>query len=116
MVDRCPRCGMCFEREEGFFLGAFVVNFGVMMISLAVFIGVGVAVTLPHPSALGLAAGGMAVGTIVPIFFYPFSRTFWSAIDLWMKPLEPEEVASAQAASGSKARSSDRTDCSNSPD
>lgn len=101
MAARCPRCGMCFEREEGFFLGAFVVNFGVMLISLAVFIGVGVAQTLPHPSAIGLAAGGMAVGTIIPIFFYPFSRTVWSAIDLLMKPLEPAEIASAQAVSAS---------------
>ena len=98
MVPRCPRCGMCFEREEGFFLGAFVVNFGVMLISLALFITIGVAVTLPDPSAIGLAAGGMLVGTLVPIAFYPFSRTFWSAIDLWMKPLEPDEVASASSA------------------
>ena len=29
MAERCPRCGMRFEREEGFFLGAYVVNFAV---------------------------------------------------------------------------------------
>lgn len=91
---------MCFEREEGFFLGAFVVNFGVMLFSLAAFIAVGVAVTLPDPSAIGLAAGGMAVGTLVPVAFYPFSRTFWSALDLWMKPLEPSEIEAAEAALG----------------
>lgn len=100
MVPRCPKCGMCFEREEGFFLGAFVVNFGVMLFSLAAFIAVGVAVTLPDPSAIGLAAGGMAVGTLVPVAFYPFSRTFWSALDLWMKPLEPSEIEAAEAALG----------------
>lgn len=97
MVPQCPRCGMCFEREEGFFLGAFVVNFGVMLISLAAFIAIGVAVTLPDPSAIALAAGAMVVGTSVPIVFYPFSRTFWSAIDLWMKPLEPDEIEAARA-------------------
>lgn len=86
---------MCFEREEGFFLGAFVVNFGVMLISLALFIAVAVAVTLPDPDSVKLAGGGVLVGIIVPIFFYPMSRTFWSAIDLIMKPLEPQEVDSA---------------------
>ena len=96
MRPRCPRCGMCFEREEGFFLGAFVVNFGVMLITLAAFIGVGVAMTLPDPPPGKLALGGMVVGILVPIFFYPMSRTFWSAIDLIMKPLEPQEVASAR--------------------
>ena len=98
MKPRCPRCGMCFEREEGFFLGAFVVNFGVMLLALAAFIGVGVALTLPDPPPGKLALGGMIVGVLVPIFFYPMSRTFWSAIDLIMKPLEPQEIASASRA------------------
>jgi uncharacterized protein (DUF983 family) len=95
MKPRCPRCGMCFEREEGFFLGAFVVNFGVMLISIAAFIGIGVALTLPDPDPVKLALIGAVVGVLVPIFFYPMSRTFWSAIDLMMKPLEPQEIDSA---------------------
>src|SRR5687768_1285852 len=99
MRPRCPRCGMCFEREEGFFLGAFVINFGVMLLALAAFIGVGIALTLPDPPPGKLAIGGMVVGTLVPIAFYPMSRTVWSAIDLWMKPLEPQEVESAEGAS-----------------
>jgi uncharacterized protein (DUF983 family) len=98
MKPRCPRCGMCFEREEGFFLGAFTVNFGVMLLSLALFIGIGIALTLPDPPPGKLALGGMLVGVVVPTFFYPMSRTFWSAIDLIMKPLEPAEITSAAQA------------------
>jgi hypothetical protein len=94
---------MCFEREEGFFLGAFVVNFGVMLLSLALFIGIGVAATLPDPPPGKLAAGGMLVGVLVPIAFYPISRTFWSAIDLIMKPLEPQEIESARSATATPA-------------
>lgn len=97
MKPHCPRCGMRFEREEGFFLGAFVVNFGVMLITMAAFIAISVAVTLPDPDPVKLALGGIAVGVIVPVFFYPMSRTFWSAIDLIMKPLEPAEVTAAEA-------------------
>lgn len=101
MVPRCPRCGMCFEREEGFFLGAYVVNFGAMMISLALFIAVGIALTLPDPPPGKLTLGGMFVGTVVPILFYPFARTLWSAFDLWMKPLEPGEIESAKTSTAS---------------
>jgi uncharacterized protein (DUF983 family) len=97
MKPSCPRCGLRFEREEGFFLGAFVVNFGVMLITMATFIAVAVAVTLPDPDPVKLAIGGVVVGIVVPVFFYPMSRTFWSAIDLIMKPLEPAEVAEAEA-------------------
>ena len=103
MKPRCPRCGMCFEREEGFFLGAYVVNFGVMILALAIFIGVGVALTLPDPPPGKLALGGMAVGILVPILFYPMSRTVWSAIDLIMKPLERREIDEASAATTTPA-------------
>ncbi len=89
---------MAFEREEGFFLGAFVVNFGLVLVLLAAYIAVGIWLTLPDPPAGRLAAGGMVLATLVPVGFYPFSRTFWSAIDLWMKPLEAEEVAAAEHA------------------
>ena len=102
MKPRCERCGMCFEREEGFFLGAFTVNFGVMLLSLAAFIAIGVAVTLPDPPPGKLALGGMVIGVLVPILFYPMSRTFWSAIDLIMKPLEPTEIESAREAVSAK--------------
>lgn len=105
MKARCPRCGMCFEREEGFFLGAFVVNFGVMLISMAAFIAIAVALTLPDPDPVKLAVGGIVVGVVVPIAFYPMSRTFWSAIDLIMKPLEPREVESADRAARDSAGS-----------
>jgi hypothetical protein len=94
---------MCFEREEGFFLGAFTVNFGVMLLSLGLFIGIGIATTLPDPPPGKLALGGMIVGVVVPIFFYPMSRTFWSAIDLIMKPLEPQEVEAAKTATATTA-------------
>jgi uncharacterized protein (DUF983 family) len=103
MKPECPRCGLHFEREEGFFLGAYVVNFGVMILSLAAFIAIGLAVTLPDPDPVKLAAAGIVVAIVVPILFYPMSRTFWSAIDLWMKPLEPQEVEAANAAAGRPA-------------
>jgi hypothetical protein len=79
------------------------VNFGVMLLSLGLFIAIAIAITLPDPPAGKLALAGALVGVAVPIFFYPMSRTFWSAIDLLMKPLAPAEVASAEAARTSAA-------------
>lgn len=89
---------MRFERDEGYFLGAFVVNFGLVLILLAAFIFVGVAVTLPDPPTVPLAVFGVLLSVVVPIAFYPFSRTFWSAIDLWLTPLESHEVDAARTA------------------
>jgi uncharacterized protein (DUF983 family) len=101
MVDHCPRCGLRFEREEGFFLGAIVVNAGAVLIAMAAAIGIGVAVSLPDPEPVKLSMIVLAFAIGVPIGFYPFSKTLWSAIDLWMHPLDPEEVDAAAVRTGS---------------
>jgi uncharacterized protein (DUF983 family) len=98
IVDRCPRCGMKFEREEGFFLGAFTINFGVVLISLAAFIGISVAITLPDPPRVPLVVAGMLLCAVVGIGYYPFSKTVWSAFYLMLQPLSDEERQSADEA------------------
>ena len=39
--ERCPRCGVRFEREEGYFLGAYALN-----LIVAEFLGLGLAILL----------------------------------------------------------------------
>ncbi len=89
---------MAFEREKGFFLGAFVVNFGFTLLVLAGYIGAGVVLTQPDPPVAALLVVGAVVMIVLPIAFYPLSRTIWSAVDLWMRPLEPDEVRAADEA------------------
>lgn len=89
---------MKFEREEAYFLGAFVINFGVVLVSLGVFIGVSMAITLPDPPVVALSIAGMLLCIVLAIGFYPSSRTVWSAFDLWMRWLDAdEEQAAAEA-------------------
>ncbi len=87
MVDQCPSCGYTFAREDGFFLGAFVINFGFTIVGLAVLMGVliGVLASGGSDRAIAVVAGAAAAeALIVPVVFYPFSKTLWSAIDLAM--------------------------------
>jgi Protein of unknown function (DUF983) len=32
MYDRCPVCGLRFEREEGYFLGAMYISYGLAIV------------------------------------------------------------------------------------
>jgi len=87
MVECCPRCGYRFEREEGFFLGALVVNFGVtegllLVVAIVPFIALHAAGRSPDTATFVAAA--LAAAVVGPIAFYPFSRTTWAAIDLVM--------------------------------
>lgn len=112
MRPRCPTCGYLFEREPGFFVGAYLINFaiaeGILFVMLMVFI----LWKNTHPDA-GIAFAvwiGIAFGVLGPIVFYPFSRTIWSAIDLAMTPLELTEiVAAADALEPPRQRSDDAT-------
>lgn len=106
MVERCPRCGVKFEREPGFFVGAYLINFATSIILLFILCMAWVAARAADPNAsmvpFFVVGGVLAIAG--PIVCYPFARTVWSAIDLGMTRLEPDEEAEAAtyaAASGS---------------
>ena len=86
MVERCPRCDYAFEREEGFFLGAYVINIGVSQLVAVAFIAVGIISTLPDPPVGKLIVIGLLVVVATPFVFYPFSKTIWTACDMIMHP------------------------------
>lgn len=89
--ERCPRCNFPIHREEGHWIGAIgmntVVSFGALLVTLlVVFI-----LTWDDRSGVAVFVPGFAVAAIVPLVFFGPSQTLWSAIDLWMRPLEPED-------------------------
>ena len=99
MVERCPTCGIKFEREEGFFLGAFLINFaiGEGLIAVLLFGYVILLSANKDVSVPAFIAAGIAMSVVATLFFYPFSKTVWSALDIAMKPLDDKELADAAA-------------------
>jgi uncharacterized membrane protein len=91
MVDRCPQCDFRFEREQGEFIGAIGINTIVTFAVLLVVVLTSVALTYPDGLTTALL---VALGTalVLPVFFYPFSKTLWIGINLAMRPLEPGEA------------------------
>jgi uncharacterized protein (DUF983 family) len=91
IVDRCPRCGFRLERIEGHWLGALGMNTVVSFTAVLVGVVVAFLLTWPDGSTAAGVVGVVAVAVVVPLAFYPYSKTLWSAIDLAMRPLEPED-------------------------
>jgi uncharacterized protein (DUF983 family) len=91
IVDRCPRCGFRLERIEGHWLGALGMNTMVSFTAVLVAVVVAFLLTWPNGSTAAGVVGIVLVAVIVPLAFYPYSKTLWSAIDLAMRPLEPED-------------------------
>lgn len=94
MRERCPRCGYRFEREEGFFLGAYVINLAItqgLLLLLAIVPLIVLLNSRPDQSLVPIMVGGLAAALLGPPAFYPFSKTIWSAIDLILRPVDAPE-------------------------
>ena len=109
LVERCPRCGYRFQREEGFQLGAYVINFGVTegLVCLALLGYILAAAANPDVAVWPVVVGGVVAAVVTPLVFFPFSRTIWAAIDLTLTPLSLVEQAEAETAVAARATSSD---------
>ena len=90
----CPSCGLRHEREGGNFTGSIAINLVVTETVWVVFLVGTLLTTWPSPPVALLQWGSIALMIVVPILFYPFSKTLWLALDLLFRPLENRQGAS----------------------
>ena len=97
MVEDCPRCGLHFEREQGYFAGALAINLILVGGVFAVVFITILALTIPDlPIAFTLAVC-IPIVAIGPIIAYPFSKTIWVAVDrAFLQQLDVNEVRDEQ--------------------
>ena len=81
MVPDCPRCGLHFEREPGYWTGALAINITVIFAIFAVAFVVILAFTVPDVPVGPTLAVLVPVMVLGPILFYPFSKTLWMTVD-----------------------------------
>lgn len=87
---RCPRCGLRLEREEGGFLGAMTVNYAVTTLLWVAFLVVWLIVDLPDVHVAPLTIASVVLVAVVPMLFYPFSKTIWTAVDYLVFRSDPD--------------------------
>jgi uncharacterized protein (DUF983 family) len=92
MRERCPICRIRLARgEEGYQVGAYMFNMvAAELIFAAIFLGI-LLYTWPTPPWSRLLYGGVALMVILPVVFYPFSKTLFLAFDLIFRPPTPED-------------------------
>ncbi|GIW39766.1 MAG: hypothetical protein KatS3mg076_0343 [Candidatus Binatia bacterium] len=87
MLSRCEVCGVRFEREPGYFVGAIYVNYG--LTSLAV---LGTALSLDACFGLDLSTLlplAITGSILLPVLFFRHARSFWLALDFLCNPERP---------------------------
>lgn len=92
--EACRACGHGYRRGDAAFeLGAvtanIIVTFLLILGALALLIGL----TAPDVPVVPVMVATAAIGLIGPALLYPVSFTLWQAVDLWMRPPTPGELA-----------------------
>ncbi|MFA5884583.1 MAG: DUF983 domain-containing protein [Acidimicrobiia bacterium] len=77
----CPRCGLHFEREEGYWVGALAVNIALVFAIFTVAFVLILAFTIPDVPVGPILMVLVPVMVLGPVLFYPFSKTLWMFID-----------------------------------
>ena len=75
----CPSCGALFQREEGFFVGAIMVN--VVTTEAAVMAAAGLWLLLARGDDSVLLPLLFAVALLFPVAFYHHAWSLWLAAD-----------------------------------
>lgn len=87
--DRCPRCDLRFEKEEGGFLGAMTLTYGLAMaVWLAVLVAVLIA-TVPDVPVGPLITVSVAIMVAVPLLTYPNMKGAWAAVEYLIERSQP---------------------------
>jgi Protein of unknown function (DUF983) len=88
MNEKCPHCGVKFEREPGFFLGSIYINYG--LTALIVAIAYPLLLFVAGVPETPLLIGAVAFTVFFPIFIFPWARSIWLGFDQWHDPREGE--------------------------
>jgi uncharacterized protein (DUF983 family) len=94
MTAACPTCGLPLERnEEGYTVGAYMLNIG---LAEATFVGAFLLVlvlTWPNPPWRLLTWASAGLMLVLPLAFYPFSKTLFLGLHLLFHPADPDPPA-----------------------
>jgi uncharacterized protein (DUF983 family) len=90
MYERCAVCHLRFEREQGYFLGAIYINYGVTVVlaligSFALERWVGLSLTQQLVLWVGFCG-------LFPLVFFRYSRGLWLAFVYIFDPVEDERL------------------------
>lgn len=93
--EKCPNCGLVWEREAGFFVGEVgantILSFGTCLMVLVA----GIIITYPDIAVKQITIIAVALGIIAPIFWHPVAKLLWLTVDLWISPLADDEAPNA---------------------
>ena len=89
MNERCPRCGLVYEREPGYFAGAMVVSYAIAVPTFGLIVIALLVAGLDTGFALLL---GAALYLVLAPFIFRYSRVVWLHFDWLLDPVDADDA------------------------
>ena len=88
MPERCLVCGLVYEREHGYFVGAMAISYGLAVALVALLFFAVLAIT-HWPLEWVLLVSGIAFLPLAPLCLR-YSRALWMNLDRRIDPIDPD--------------------------
>ncbi|MCA9195919.1 MAG: DUF983 domain-containing protein [Planctomycetales bacterium] len=90
MFKKCPECGLVYERETGFYLGAIYFNYG--LTALIISIAYPLLVFKWRYDSQQVLWGLLAFAVVFPLLYYRRARSMWLGFDFLVDPRKLQET------------------------
>jgi len=87
MSAACPACGLVFEREPGYFVGAMYVSYALAIPAYLLIVGL-LRLLLPEVPDLAVLAAGVPIICLCAPLLFRYSRIIWMHLDRTIDPGE----------------------------
>jgi hypothetical protein len=90
MLTRCPECGLSYFPEQGYYVGAMIINYALTTgCVLTIFL-----ISLLFPDFTKFSTNSkillwMGFAIALSLALVRHSYSFWLGIDFWIKPRDP---------------------------
>ncbi|HEV2521719.1 MAG TPA: DUF983 domain-containing protein [Candidatus Acidoferrales bacterium] len=91
MLPNCPECGLSYFPEQGYYIGAMIINYAVTTaVVITIFL-----LSLLIPDFTGFSTNfkiliWMAIAIAISLVLTRHSYSLWLGLDFWIKPRQPE--------------------------
>jgi uncharacterized protein (DUF983 family) len=98
MLPRCPECGLSYFPEQGYYVGAMIINYvtttAVVVMVFLMSVMIRDFTTFSTNSKILL---WMAFAIVLSLLLMRHAYSFWLGLDFWIKPRQPETSSIAKS-------------------
>jgi uncharacterized protein (DUF983 family) len=93
MLSGCPQCGLSYFPEQGYYVGAMIINYvATTALVVSIFLLSLLVPDFTHLSTNSKILLWMGFAIVFSLLLVRHSYSFWLGLDFWVNPRRPESL------------------------